>query len=142
MQTYTLALFGEAEKGDYRKPSLCRTVGQLLEQFGNPPLHSHGIYYAIQALLYKRSLLFLRVREEGFSYEDYLLGLRLLQKQTFVPEIDAVCLPGVGDTEIIAALTPICELYHSFLIINEADFYDYLTEFGSAKRAESGDSGP
>lgn len=128
MQTYTIALFGEAEKGDYRRPLLCQTAGQLLELFGNPPLHSRGIYYAIQALLYRRALLFFRVREEGFSYEDYLLGLHLLKKQTLVKAIDAVCLPGVGDTEIIGAMTPICAIYHSLLIVNEADFYDYLTE--------------
>lgn len=128
MQAYTVALFGEAEKGDYRKPSLCRTVNQLLEVFGNPPLHSRGIYYAIQALLYRHSLLFFRVREEGFSYEDYLLGLRLLQRQTLVTAINAVCLPGVGNSEIIGAMVPVCELYHSLLIIDESDFYDYLTE--------------
>lgn len=127
MQTYTVALFGESEKGDCLKPCLCRTVEQLLDLFGNPPLHSQGIYYAIQALLYRRALLFFRVREEGYSYEDYLFGLHLLKNQTFVPCIDAFCLPGVGDTEIIGATAPICELYHSLLIINESDFYDYLT---------------
>lgn len=127
MQNYTVALFGEAEKGEYRKPCLCHTAGQLLELFGNPPLHSRGIYYAIQALLYERSLLFFRVKEEGFSCDDYLQGLLMLRKQTFVAGIDAVCLPGVGDNGIIGAMTPICELYHSLLITNESDFYDYLT---------------
>ncbi|HEV8052107.1 MAG TPA: hypothetical protein VGP47_06415 [Parachlamydiaceae bacterium] len=127
MPTYTVALFGEAEKGDYQRPCLCRSVGQLLDLFGNPPLHSQGIYYAIQALLYQRALLFFRVREEGFSHEDYLHGLHLLQKQTLVSGIDAVCLPGVGNMEIIGAMAPIIELYHSLLIINESDFYDYLT---------------
>jgi hypothetical protein len=58
-----------------------------------------------------------------------LLGLHLLQHQTFVPYIDAVCLPGVGSSEIIGAITPICELYHTLLIINETDFYDYLTAY-------------
>lgn len=126
MQSHTIALFGEAEKGDYQKPLLCKNLSQLLELFGNPPLHSHGIYYAIQALLYHRSLLFFRVKEEGFSYEDYLSGLHLLKKQTCVNGISAVCLPGVGNSEIIEAIVPICEIYHSLLIINESDFYDYL----------------
>lgn len=134
MKTYTVALFGEAEKGDYRKPCLCHTVDQLLELFGNPPLHSQGIYYAIQALLYQRALLFFRVREEGFSYGDYLQGLHLLQNQPFTAGIDALCLPGVGDTEIIGAMAPICEIYHSLLITNESDFYDYLTECSQEKR--------
>lgn len=128
MKTYTVALFGEAEKGDYRKPCLCQTVDQLLELFGNPPLHSRGIFYAIQILLYQHALLFFRVREEGFSQDDYLQGLYLLQKQPYLAGIDALCLPGVGDREIMAALDPICDLYHSLLITNESDFYDYLTE--------------
>ena len=129
MRTCTIALFGEAERGDYAAPCLCRTASQLLELFGHPPVHSLGIFYAIQALLYERSLLFFRVREEGFSYEDYLHGLYLLQKQTLASEIEAVCLPGVGDSGIIEALTPVCQLYHSLLIINESDLYDYLTGF-------------
>lgn len=128
MQPYTIVLFGEAEKGEYQKLCLCQTVGQLLDFFGHPPLHSRGIYYAIQALLYHRSLLFFRVREEGFSYEDYLLGLKILQKQTLVSDIEAMCLPGVGDLEILGASAFICQHYHSFLITNESDFYDYLTE--------------
>lgn len=128
MQTYTVALFGEAERGEYHRPFLCQTVGQLLDLFGNPPLNSHGLYYAIQALLYNRALLFFRVREEGFSYDDYLFGLHLLKRQTFVEGIDALCLPGVGNLEIIGAMTPIIELYHSLLIVNESDFYDYLTQ--------------
>lgn len=125
---HTIALFGEAEKGEYRTPYFCHTVQQLLEYLGNPPVHSQGIYYAVQALLYRRDLLFFRVREEGFSQEDYFFGLRVLQNQSIVPEITAICLPGVGDLEIIEAITPICELHHSFLITNEADLYDYLTE--------------
>lgn len=130
MHTYTIALFGEAEKGEFQRPFLCHTVSQLLDLFGNPPSHSRGIYFAIQALLYRRALLFFRVKEEGFSYEDYLLGLRLLEKQQYVSEIEALCLPGVGNREIISAITPICQLYHSLLITNESDFYDYLTELG------------
>ena len=133
METYTVALFGEAEKGDYQKPSLCGSVEQLLDLFGNPPIDSKGIFYAIQALLYQRSLLFFRVKEEGFSYEDYAFGLNLLKKQTLIPEFQAVCLPGVGSSEIIDAMEPICKIYHSLLIINESDFYDYLTEIQERK---------
>jgi hypothetical protein len=124
----TIALFGEAEKGEYRKAHFCQTVPQLLEDFGQPPPHSLGIYYAIQALLYQRSLIFFRVKEEGFSYQDYLLGLNFLQKNEIFSQLAAICLPGVGDAEIIEAISPVCALYHSILIMNEADLYDYLTE--------------
>lgn len=131
MKSYTIALFGEAERGEFRVPSVCQSVEQLMDRFGNPPLHSRGIDCAVQALLYHRKLLFFRVREEGYSYEDYLLGLRLLERQTLVSDIEALCLPGVGDAEIIGAIVPICELYHSLLITSEADLYDYLTEIST-----------
>ncbi len=128
MEIYNIALFGEAEKGEYSTAYFCQSVQQLLERFGNPPPESRGIYYAIQALLYRRGLIFFRVREEGFSYEDYLSGLHCLQKQQLVPHLAALCLPGVGDREIIEAIAPVCAIYHSILITGEADFYDYLTE--------------
>jgi len=131
MNTYTIALFGEAEKGEYRIPCFCESVQQLLEYFGNPPPDSQGIFFAVQALLFHRSLLFFRVREEGFSYQDYLQGLHHLEKKDVIPQLSAICLPGVGDAEIIEAITPICAIYHSILITNEADLYDYLTEINA-----------
>lgn len=132
MKACTIALFGEAERGEFRVPAICQNVSQLMDLFGNPPLHSRGIDFAIQALLYHRRLLFFRVKEEGYSYEDYLLGLRLLERQTLVSDIDALCMPGVGDAEIMEAIVPICELYHSLLITSEADLYDYLTEISTS----------
>ncbi len=125
---YNMALFGEAEKGEFCKANFCQSVSQLLERFGHPPPQSRGIYYAIQALLYQRELIFFRVREEGFSFEDYLLGLRCLLAQDIVSQLNAIYLPGVGDIGIIEAMAPICAIYHSIVITNEADFYDYLTE--------------
>lgn len=131
MEAYTVALFGEAEKGDFRTAYFCRTLAQLMEFFGNPPPESRGLHYAVQALLYHRNLIFFRVREEGFSHQDYLSGLNHLQKNDEISEIAAICLPGVGDSTILKAIHPICALYHSILITNEADFYDYITEFAS-----------
>lgn len=127
MEPYILALFGEAEKGEYLRAYFCHTLPQLIECFGNPPPHSHGLPYAIQALLYHRDLIFLRVREEGFSYHDYLAGIRLLESQKMIPHITALCLPGVGDAEIIQAVTPFCVEHHAILITSESDLYDYLT---------------
>ncbi len=77
--------------------------------------------------MFERDLLFFRVREEGFSVEDYLLGIQALERQQLIHDIAAICTPGVADIEIIKAINPICEAYHSILITNEADFYDYLT---------------
>lgn len=127
MSGLTIALFGEAEKGSYDSPMYCQTLPQLVDQLGNPPQDSQGLFYAVQALLYHHHLFFFRVREEGFSQSDYFLGLRFLQKQDLISQVAAICLPGVGDFEIIEAMTPLCAIYHRILITTESDLYDYLT---------------
>jgi hypothetical protein len=126
-QVYTIAIFGEAEKGEYGTAYFCQNLVQLDEYFGNPPPESKGLYYAVQALLFQRELIFFRVPEEGYSTEDYLSGIGLLERQRLIPQVDAICTPGVGDRVIIDAMLPICTQYHSILITNESDFYDYLT---------------
>lgn len=128
MHIYTIALFGEAEKGEYHYPYFCHSLSQLVDYFGNPPEQSRGLFYAIQALLYQRQLIFFRVQEEGFSLSDYLAAVSLLKNHKFETDITAFCLPGVGNTEILEAVAPVCREYHSFLITSEADFYDYLMQ--------------
>ena len=124
---YTIALFGEAEKGEFQTAYFCENLQQLDEFFGNPPSNSRGIHYAVQALLFKRQLIYFRVLEEGFSIQDYLTGVRLLEEQRLIPQINAVCIPGVGDPSLYNAFQPLCNLYKSIIITNEADFYDFLT---------------
>lgn len=131
METHTIALFGEAEKGDYRTLYFCKSIPQLMEYFGNPPPHSLGLFYAIQALLYQRLLIFFRVREEGFSVPDYFAGMHLLENKSAIPQLSAICIPGVGNSEVIEAVSLICLNRHSLLITTEADLYDYLTEKNS-----------
>jgi hypothetical protein len=126
MAIQTVALFGEAEQGEFQKGYLCHTLPQLIECFGNPPEESRGLHFAIQALLYGRPLLFFRVQEEGYSYEDYVTGLHLLETQELIANIVALCLPGVADTEILNMMTPFCLAHHSIIISSEADLYDYL----------------
>lgn len=127
---YTIVLFGEAERGEFNTAYFCESLAELDEFFGNPPQQSKGLYYAVQALLFKRHLIFFRVLEEGFSTQDYLTGARLLEQQQLIPHLDAICIPGVGDPTVINALQPICLQYRSILISSEADFYDYLTSKG------------
>ncbi len=124
---HTIFLFGEAEKGDYCIPCLCQSLPQLSDLLGNPPGESKGILYAVQALMYGRDLLFFRVKEEGFSTQDYMKGLKLLQNQEVSHSLSAICMPGMGNATIIDATQAICYLYKSFLIIEEKDLYDYLT---------------
>ena len=120
-------LFGEAEKGEYCTPIRLDSVVSLAERLGNPPQGSLGIEYAIQSLLFKRELIFYRVQEEGFSHEDYLRGIKLLHNQGFPLRPSAICIPGVGDREVIESLTPICKKLRALLILSERDLYDYLT---------------
>lgn len=123
----TIALFGEAEKGDFGTGYLCNTLSKLVDCCGNPPEESRGLDLAIQALLYQRHILFFRVQEEGYSEKDYLIGLDLLAKQKAVPHIEAIGMPGVGSSSIIDVAVPLCHLYHSILLTTEADLFDYLT---------------
>jgi len=128
METYTVATFGEAEKGDYSTPYFCRNLPELIDCLGNPPSHSHGLHCAIQALLYRRNLIFLRVREEGFSFQDYANGLKSLERSCLLPTITAVCLPGVGEHKILDLVDSLCLVHHHIILTNEADLYDYLVQ--------------
>ena len=120
-------LFGESQKGEVCTPLRITSMIQLSEQLGNPPDESIGIDYAIQTLLYDRELIFYRVREEGFSKEDYLRGVKLLYNHGDKLRPAAICLPGVGDRQIIEAIAPISRKLASPLILSQKDLYDYLT---------------
>lgn len=124
---HTVALFGEAEKGEYRTAYYIETLGQLADSLGHPPDESKGLYYAVQALLYRRGVIFFRVKEEGFSIDDYLLGLNFLQNKDLVPNLSAIGLPGMGNAHVIEASAPVCQMHESILLCNEHDLYDYLS---------------
>lgn len=127
-EIFTVALFGEAERGAYNTIYRCTSLQQLAENLGNPPVHSQGLYYAVQALMCHYQLLFFRVKEEGFSSSDYLNGLHLLCQVQVEPKIGAICIPGVGSSGIIDAVLPLCFQLHCVLVTTEADLYDYLTD--------------
>lgn len=122
------ALFGEAEKGEYKTAYLCKNLTQLEDAFGHPPAESQGLFYAIQALMFNYDLIFFRVKEEGVSIQDYLYGLELMMHHSLPSKISAVCVPGVGAREIIEPFTNLCFHDRSILIITPADLYDYLTD--------------
>lgn len=123
----TIFLFGAAEKGASCQPIMLNSLDDLLHQMGNPPSETEGIHYAIQALLFKYGLIYFRVSEEGFSYGDYMLGLKWLKKTPLHPHLTAICLPGVGDEDVIQDATSVCLQHQSILIISQKDLYDYLT---------------
>lgn len=125
---YTVALFGEAQKGLFKTAYLCQDLADLAQYLGEPPSsEAQGLQFAVQTLLYNCPVIFFRVHEEGFSEEDYLFGLNFLKEKKKFPQITAVGLPGVGDRQIIQASEPICALHNSLLILTESDLYDYLT---------------
>jgi hypothetical protein len=123
---HTIALFGEAEKGQYITPYYLRDLYDLVNCLGNPPQESRGLFFAVQALLYQHYLLFFRVSEEGFSITEYKKGLDILEHQEVYPLVTAICVPGVGDQELMNTIIPICQTHHQILITNESDFYDYV----------------
>ena len=122
-----IALFGEAEKGQWEKPHIVKGLPELIDLFGNPPPESKGLFFAIQALLFEREVIYFRVQEEGFSKEDYFSGLNLLKNRSRIQRVHALCMPGVGNREILDASNPICEIHRTQLILTEEDLYDYLT---------------
>lgn len=124
----TLFLFGAAEKGELCKPLYVVSLNQLLDFLGNPPENSEGIYYGIQTLLFDNALIYFRVEEEGFSIDNYYQGFRFLKKNHLKTRISAICMPGVGNHDIIKGAASICHLYRMILIMSDKDLYDYLTE--------------
>lgn len=122
-----VALFGEAEKGAFKTPHVLNQLPQLVDLLGNPPGDSEGLFFAIQAILYNRDIIFFRVAEEGFSRLDYISGLKYLEDRQKIKNVNALCLPGVGDPEILSAFEGVCQLHKSFLITNQKDLYDFLT---------------
>ncbi len=124
-----IALFGEAEKGTLGRVYFCHSLPDLFGNLGEPPKDTLGIHFAVQTLLYKTPVMYFRVRQEGVSLDDYFYGLSLLRKvNSPVISLRALFLPGVGSKRIIEESISVCREFHSLLIVNESDFYDYMTD--------------
>lgn len=127
MARQTVALFGEAEKGDIGSPLFMKSLPHLNDTLGHPPPESRGIFFAVQFLLYEQEVIYIRVKEEGFSTKDYLKGMRHLQDKKQISHLTALCLPGVGDARILDAAHPVTDVHEALIITTEQDLYDYLT---------------
>jgi len=127
MRRLKVATFGEAERGKFSFPYIIRDLGELEHALGNPPGESLGLFYAVQALLFEKELVFFRVSEEGYGKKEYLNGIKELERMDPKSPIGAIILPGVGDDEIISATKNLCRLNKSLLVLTEKDLYDYLT---------------
>ncbi|MCE5294385.1 MAG: hypothetical protein LLF94_07200 [Chlamydiales bacterium] len=128
MQTPVVALFGQAEKGAYDTLYFCRKPIDLFTHLGHAPEDAYGLHFAMQTLCYGTPIMYYRVREEGVSLPDYSFGFRLLkQAHTAVITLKALFLPGVASLELIDEGAKLCQDRHSFLIMTESDFYDFIT---------------
>ncbi|NGX34725.1 MAG: hypothetical protein K1060chlam1_01078 [Candidatus Anoxychlamydiales bacterium] len=121
-----IAFLGESEKGRFHYPYFCSSLEQLATNLGNPPEDSRGLDFAVQALMYERDVIYFRVNQEGFNIKDYIHSLEILKDKTKVKKLDAICIPGVGDKEIILKLDPICKSHKSIIITTQKDLFDYL----------------
>ena len=127
MQKFTVALFGEAEKGAFQTIYYLKNLPQVHKFLGNPPDDSLGISLAVQLINYGRELIFLRVEEEGFSLKDYYVGLKLLQEDSSILNLAAIGMPGMGDSKVIQECFQLCDQKKCMMLANEKDLYDFLT---------------
>ncbi len=129
MDESVIALFGEAQKGELLKGYYCEKLDQLFEYFGQPPPETQGLYFAVRTLLFRHSLLYFRVSQEGFSENDYVSCFDVLNSSLEDHfHLQALFLPGVGSQKLIDKGALLCKCHKSLFIINEQDFYDYLTD--------------
>lgn len=127
MQKPTIALFGEAEKGAFHSIYYLKTLEQLNTHLGEPPQDSKGLPMAIQLIHFNRDLLYIRVKEEGFSLKDYYVGLKLLEDDTSILSLMAIAMPGLGDSLVLQESFQVCDKKGCLLITTEEDLYDFLT---------------
>lgn len=124
---FTVAVFGEAEKGSFESAYLCSSLTDLYNNFGHGRDSPSGISLAVQAIMQGYDILFFRVKEEGFFIDSYFFGLHFLNTQTSLTNIIALALPGVGDFNIIEASLALCRKLKSLLLFSDQDLYDFLT---------------
>ena len=129
MSCHKIALFGEAEKGDFCTPLVVSHLSFLADVLGHPPEGSNGLHVAIQTLIFQKDVIYVRVKKEGFSPQDYERGLHELKQNKELYLLSAVCMPGMGDCEIINQALELCQLHKALFMTSEKDFYDYMTAF-------------
>ena len=131
MEKRTVLIFGESTAGKIQNLLLINTLPNLAVHLGEPTPTGVGIHLAVQALLFKKDVLFYKVSEEGMNSDQYLFGFKLLEKEPLKLPLAAIALPGVGSGEILEMATHLCNLHKSVLILNENDLYDLMTQSSS-----------
>ncbi|MBF5050604.1 Uncharacterized protein CLAVI_000215 [Candidatus Clavichlamydia salmonicola] len=122
-----IIIFGESEKGLFETAYLCHSLWDLSKYLGESPPDSKGIDLAIKSLLYDYDVVYFRVKNEGFSVEQYFRCLHFLENEKILKNVYALSLPGTGDKSILEASRHICNKYKSCLMFNERDLYDFIS---------------
>lgn len=119
-----IAIFGQVAKGKESAVYVIKSLKDLFTQLGCSSQDGKALSFAIKALHYGREVYFVPVKEEGFNPQEYRTGVKNLNKY----DVDAVFIPGVGNSSIIDFV--LCGL-NATIIITEEDAYDYLTSLYS-----------
>ncbi len=131
MTNRTILIFGESQKGELQKFLFLKTLPDLAEALGEPTETGLGIHMAIQAMLFNQSVLFYKVKEEGFNIDHYLMGFKLLEKEFTSILLTAIALPGASSPPILEIADSLCKLHKSLILFNEKDLYDFMTRSSS-----------
>jgi hypothetical protein len=122
-----IVIFGKASNAKPGKFYKIKDLEQLLDKIGMPIDETVGVHLAVQTLLYKYPVLFYPVIEEGTSKKCYDDGMKKLVKSKMANEIIAIVMPGFGSRPVLDQALDLCAEKKCVLILNEEDFYDFLS---------------
>ena len=129
-----IVIFGKASSAKPGKFYKVKDLEQLLAKIGMPVDHTIGVHLAVQTLLYKYPVMFYPVLEEGSSKKCYEEGMKKLLKSKLSDEVIAVVMPGFGSKPVVDKALDFCAEKKCVLILNEEDFYDFLTYEGDEEQ--------
>jgi hypothetical protein len=127
MKRASILIFGESKRGEFLKLFQINTLPDLSTFLGEPTTSGIGIHMAIQSLLFEKSVLFIKVGEEGYDIDHYSLGFKEIDNNPHLL-IDAIALPGVGSNEILKKASLLAKKKKALLILREKDLYDFITQ--------------
>lgn len=123
-----IAIFGEAEIGSFKSLITLNSIPELTDKLGRPTKKGIGIHMAIQAILYDREILYYRIpNEEEPSCKEYLHGLNLLGRSTFINPLVAIALPAVNHRDILYRAKHLCHHCKILFLPNERDLYNFIS---------------
>ncbi len=127
MREESVLIFGEAKRGEFLKLFYINTLPELSTFLGEPTDEGIGIHMAIQSLLFHKKVLFIKVAEEGYSFDHYSLGFKEIEKKQELL-ISAIALPGVGSSKIVKEATLLAKKKKAIILLTEKDLYDLMTQ--------------